>query len=425
MLTRPLVSAPERCILAGLVPSGDLLNEAEDSLNELARLVETAGATSVGRVIQVREKPNNSTYFGGGKVCDLKQLIVSKRADLLIVDDQLRPGQQTNLENLLGVRVVDRTALILDIFALHAHSAEGKIQVELAQLRYRLTRLTGQGAELSRLGAGIGTRGPGEQKLEVNRRRTRRRITTLEQALNRADQTRRVKRHRRLGSGIPMAALVGYTNAGKSTLLNGLTSSKVVAQDQLFSTLDTVSSRLELPGGRIILLSDTVGFVKNVPHELIDAFRSTLEEVCDAQLLIHVVDAGAADPESQIAAVRSVLGEIGAGQIPELLVLNKSDIATPYSLRRLAAAGESVVVSAITGEGLAKLVDKIVELLGRYEIEVELFLPYEDARSLAQLRGECSILSEVYQPEGSWLKVLIPKVLIGKYAKFVRTGSSS
>lgn len=377
----------------------------------------------MGRVIQVRDAPDVATYFGSGKVGDLKQLVASVGADLLIVDDHLRPGQQAKLEDLLGIRVVDRTALILDIFAQHAHSSEGKIQVELAQLRYRLTRLTGKGAALSRLGAGIGTRGPGEQKLEVDRRRIRRRIATLEQALNKANQTRRVKRHRRLDSGVPLVALVGYTNAGKSTLLNALTSSKVTAQDQLFSTLDTVSSRLEIPGGRIILLSDTVGFVKKLPHELIDAFRSTLDEVCDAALLLHVVDAGAADPESQIAAVRSVLGEIGAGEIPELLVLNKSDAATASSLRRLSAAGETAVVSAITGDGLELLVEKIVELLGRSEVEVELFMPYEDARSLAQLRNECSVISEAHEPEGSWLKVRIPEALIGKYDKFVRSDS--
>lgn len=346
-------------------------------------------------------------------------------ADLLIVDDHLRPGQQAKLEDLLEIRVVDRTALILDIFAQHAHSSEGKLQVELAQLRYRLTRLTGKGAALSRLGAGIGTRGPGEQKLEVDRRRIRRRIATLEQALTKANQTRRVKRHRRLDSGVPLVALVGYTNAGKSTLLNALTSSNVIAQDQLFSTLDTVSSRLEVPGGRIILLSDTVGFVKKLPHELIDAFRSTLDEVCDAELLLHVVDAGAAEPESQIAAVRSVLSEIGAGQIPELIVLNKSDAAPSSSLRRLAAAGESVVVSAITGAGLELFVQKIVELLGRREVEVELFMPYQNARSLALLRNECSVISEIHEPEGSWLKVRIPEVLLGKYGEFVRSGSSA
>lgn len=313
--------------------------------------------------------------------------------------------------------------MILDIFAQHAHSSEGKIQVELAQLRYRLTRLTGKGAALSRLGAGIGTRGPGEQKLEVDRRRIRRRIATLEQALAKANQTRRVKRHRRLESGVPMVALVGYTNAGKSTLLNALTNSNVAVQDQLFSTLDTVSSRLEIPGGRVILLSDTVGFVKKLPHELIDAFRSTLDEVCDAELLLHVVDAGAADPESQIAAVRSVLNEIGAAEIPELLVLNKSDTATVSSLRRLSEQEQSVVVSAISGEGLEPLVQKVVELLGHSEVEVELLIPYEDARTIAILRNECSVISEAHVPEGARLTVRVPKALIGKYVEFVSSRS--
>lgn len=317
------------------------------------------------------------------------------------------------------MRVVDRTALILDIFAQHAHSREGKIQVELAQLRYRLTRLTGKGTALSRLGAGIGTRGPGEQKLEVDRRRIRRRIGVLEQALAKANQTRRVKRHRRVESGVPFVALIGYTNAGKSTLLNALTNSNVTTQDQLFSTLDTVSSRLEIRGGRVILLSDTVGFVRKLPHELVDAFRSTLDEVCDADLLLHVVDASAADPETQIQAVESVLQEIGAAHIPQLIVLNKSDSARASSLKRLSAVGESVAVSAVTGDGLESLTQRIVEILGRGEVEAELLIRYESARALATLRGECTIIAEAHESEGVRLTVRISGDLVGKYDQFV------
>lgn len=404
--------------MAAVTVSDDGPHDASESLAELERLASTAGAQTVGRLTQVRDKPDTATYFGTGKVGELSALVDSSSANLVIVDGQLRPGQQSNLEELLGVKVLDRTALILDIFAQHAHSSEGKMQVELAQLKYRLTRLTGKGAALSRLGGGIGTRGPGEQKLEVDRRRIRRRITTLERAIAAAGRTRAITRRRRLDSNVALVSLVGYTNAGKSTLMNALTSSDVLVQDQLFSTLDTISARLNAPGGRVILISDTVGFVRKLPHELVEAFKSTLEEVRNADLLLHVVDASSADPDSQVAAVREVLQEIGAGEITELIVINKIDAADEVAVTRLTRLGESVRVSARKKQGLDILVKTIVEMLGSAEVKVELTIPYENARSAAALRQEATVASEDHLEHGIHITATMAAALAPKYDRF-------
>ena len=310
----------ERAVLVG-VGTGI----AEEDLDELAALADSAGAEPVARVVQSRPQPDPATFIGKGKLDELHDTIHANRADAVIFDHELTPGQLRSLEERLGVKVIDRTALILDIFALHARSREGKAQVELAQLNYLLPRLRGWGEAMSRLGGGIGTRGPGETKLEVDRQHIRRRITKLRRDIKTMARTRDTKRARRQDSGLPQAAIAGYTNAGKSTLLNRLTGAEVLVADQLFATLDPTVRQLKLPGGRRCTVTDTVGFVGKLPHDLVEAFRSTLEEVTTAELIVHVADASSPELDAQIDAVRRVLDEIGAGAIPEVLALNKID----------------------------------------------------------------------------------------------------
>src|SRR5581483_10210112 len=319
----------QRALLVGTGVGTRSTEEAEASLDELALLADTAGAEPIESVLQRRDHPDPATYIGSGKADELRGLADALDVDVVIFDDELTPAQQRNLEKLFARDVVDRVALILDIFAQHAHSQEGMVQVELAQLRYRLPRLRGRGLELSQQGGGIGTRGPGETQLEVDRRRIQRRITKLERDLAQLARTRATQRKARRRRALLRVALVGYTNAGKSTLLNRLTHARVLVEDRLFSTLDPTTRRLQLPGGETILCSDTVGFVRRLPHQLVEAFRSTLEEVAEADLLVHVVDGSAADAERQVEAVRTVLREIGAGDVPELLAVNKTDVADP------------------------------------------------------------------------------------------------
>src|SRR6266511_1519289 len=316
---RPAVR--ERAVLVGLADGLE-----EDSLAELDALSRAAGAEPVGRVVQSRAKPDPTTFVGRGKLAEIHDLVHASDADAVILDDELSPGQLRNLEERLRVKVLDRTALILDIFALHARTGEGKAQVELAQLNYLLPRLRGWGEAMSRLGGGIGTRGPGETKLEVDRQHIRRRIAKLRRDIQHLSRTRQTKRSRRESSGIPQVAIAGYTNAGKSTLMNALTEAGVLVADQLFATLDPTTRRLSLPGGREVTVSDTVGFVGKLPHDLVEAFRSTLEEVALASLVLHVADASAGGLDQQIGAVRDVLAEIGAGGLPEVLALNKADL---------------------------------------------------------------------------------------------------
>ncbi len=358
-----------RAVLLGLEASG----EAAGGLDELERLAETDGVAVVGRLTQARDKPDPATYLGSGKVAELADLVRERRAGMVIADGELSPAQVRNLEERLAARVVDRTALILDIFGQHARSSEGRAQVELAQLAYQLPRLRGQGTELSRVGggrvaggAGIGVRGPGEQRLETERRHLRRRMTLLRRQVAETGRRRARTRSRRRRNQVPSVAITGYTNAGKSALLNRLTGADVLVQDALFATLDPTVRQARTPGGRGYTLTDTVGFVRHLPHQLVDAFRSTLEEVVDADLVLHVVDASAADAMAQVTTVRGVLYEIGARDSTELLALNKVDVAPPEWVAALRSAYPTAVpVSALTGAGVDDLRAAIDQNLAR------------------------------------------------------------
>ena len=351
----------ERIVLVGVVFPWTSADAVDADLDELALLVDTAGADVVGRVVQRRDHPDPATFVGRGKAEELHELSETLDADTVVFDDELSPAQQRNLEKILGRTAIDRTAVILDIFAQNARSQEGKAQVELALLRYRLPRLRGRGLALSQQAGGIGTRGPGETQLEVDRRRLLRRMTRLEADLRQVSATRRTQRRSRVrGRANASCRLVGYTNAGKSTLLNRLTDAGVLVENRLFSTLDPRTRRLALPGGETVLVSDTVGFVRKLPHQLVEAFRSTLEVVREADLLVHVVDASAPEPEAQIDAVRPVLDEIGAEGVPELLVVNKADRAPRAAAGWPRHHAGAVVVSARTGAGI----DELLRALG-------------------------------------------------------------
>jgi len=364
-------SEAPRAILLSLRTGVDGGDGRDSSLEELARLADTDGLTVVGELTQARDRPDPATYLGSGKVEELTELVKTDDADVVVVDGELSPAQLRNLEDRVGVRVVDRTALILDIFAEHARSSEGKAQVELAQLAYQLPRLQGGGQAMSRIGggrmaggAGIGVRGPGEQRLETERRRLRRRMGTLRRQIADLARRRETTRRRRARNRIPSVAITGYTNAGKSSLLNRLTGADALVEDALFATLDPVVRRSRLPDGSTCTLTDTVGFVRHLPHQLVDAFRSTLDEVAAADLVLHVVDASAADAMSQVTTVRGVLNEIGAAHRPELLALNKIDSAPPEWVEALQRAyPDAVRVSARSGEGLDRLREEIARRL--------------------------------------------------------------
>lgn len=412
-------AAREKCVLVGVAAAGEDVADGEESLAELARLADTAGAETVGTVIQARDRPDPGTYIGRGKAAELATMTAALNAETIIFDDELKPGQQSKLQTITGAKVIDRTGLILDIFAQHAHSAEGKIQVELAQQRYRLTRLVGRGAELSRLGGGIGTRGPGEQKLEVDRRRIRNRIAHLERQLRSIDRTRSVKRKKRATSQVSQIALVGYTNAGKSTLMNRLTDSEVLVGDRLFSTLDPATSRLRLPSGRVAVLSDTVGFVRKLPHQLVEAFRSTLEEVVEADLLLHLTDASASSPADQIAAVREVIAEIGAADLPELIVANKTDIASRGGVARiLEEEPGAIAISARSGDGVADLLEAIERLIAGDSRILELTIPYAEGALLDEIHTGCEVLGERHEAEATVITARVPQSQAGKFARF-------
>jgi GTPase len=379
----------ERAVLVGAGPG-----VSEESLDELAALAETAGAEPVARVVQSRGGPDPATFVGKGKLQEIHDAVHRGGADAVILDDELSPGQLRNLEERLGTKVIDRTSLILDIFALHARSREGKAQVELAQLNYLLPRLRGWGEAMSRLGGGIGTRGPGETKLEVDRQHIRRRIARLRREAKDLERTRRLKRSRRESSGVPQIAIVGYTNAGKSTLMNALTEAGVLVADQLFATLDPTTRRLALPNGRKATISDTVGFVAKLPHDLVDAFRSTLEEVTVASLVLHVADASARELDQQVGSVREVLGEIGAGDIPEVMALNKVDLLDEAGRDRLARRSpDAVRISAATGEGLEQLLGAVAAALPQPPLEVTLLIPPGREDLIARLYRDAEVLS--------------------------------
>ncbi|MGH9188634.1 MAG: GTPase HflX [Acidimicrobiales bacterium] len=408
----------ENVVLVGVAIPPVTSLEAEASLDELAALADTAGADEADRVLQRRDAPDPATFVGRGKAAELRELSESVDADTVIFDDELSPAQSRNLEKILGRTAIDRAALILDIFAQHAHSQEGKAQVELAQLRYRLPRLRGRGHGLSQQAGGIGTRGPGETQLEVDRRRLLRRATKLEAELRELTQNRRTQRKARARSRLRTVALVGYTNAGKSTLLNLLTSAGVLVEDRLFATVDPTTRRLELPGGESVLVTDTVGFVRKLPHQLVDAFRSTLDEVAEADLLVHVVDASAADPQGQMAAVRAVLRGIGAGDVGELLLFNKADRAPDTAARLVDANPGSVVLSAMTGEGTEALLAAIGERIRELGRVVELVVPYGRGDVLASVHRSGEVLSEEHGPHGTRVWARLDVADTGRFAEF-------
>jgi GTPase len=400
---RPRVQ--EKAVLVGV---GRGLEESD--LDELAALADSAGADPVARILQTRQDPNPATFVGKGKLEEVHQALHRTGAEAVILDDELTPGQLRNLEERLKVKVIDRTALILDIFALHARSREGKAQVELAQLNYLLPRLRGWGEAMSRMGGGIGTRrGPGETKLETDRQHIRRRITKLRKDLKELTRTRDVKRSSRERSGVPQIAIAGYTNAGKSTLMNSLTGSDVVVANQLFATLDPTVRRIQLPSGRAATLSDTVGFVSKLPHDLVEAFRSTLEEVARATLILHVADASSPDLVHQIEAVRTVLHEIGASGIPEVVALNKVDrVSEDERARALERVdGRAVAISARTGEGLDELMEAVEAALPRFPIEVLLLVPYGREDVTALLHRDAEVLSEDAREEGTLVRARV------------------
>ena len=378
--------------------------DSEESLDELASLAETAGAMVITRVIQNRQKPDSATYIGSGKAEELALVCQAMEIDLAILDDELTGAQQKNLENILGVRVIDRTALILDIFAQRAQSAEGKLQVELAQMKYRLPRLQGMGTVLSRLGGGIGTRGPGETRLEVDRRRIRRRIDDLEGQLKEIKKQRDLRRARREKTGQTTVALVGYTNAGKSTLLNALSGADVLVEDKLFATLDPVMRQVELPENRRCLVVDTVGFIRKLPHQLVQAFRSTLEEALYADLLVVVSDLSSPNYAQQRATVFEVLNDLGAGDKPILEALNKADQA---SIGGMIEPADAILISAKRGDGLDKLKAEISRRIASLRHQVELEIPYAKGAALSLIHDKGQVLSEEYTETGTRVVCLL------------------
>lgn len=401
---------PERAILVGIENA-----EGYDTIAELAELAKTAGASVVAREQQRRRPVDNATYIGSGKAEELALLGSELEADLFIFDDELSPMQQRNLETTLGVRVIDRTALILDIFAQRAQSREGKLQVELAQLKYGMTRLAGQGLALSQQGGGIGTRGPGEKKLEVDKRRIRRRIYELGEELKEVEKQRSLRRDRREKNPLPLIALVGYTNAGKSTLLNAISDAGVLAEDKLFATLDPVVRQVTLPGGTQALVSDTVGFINKLPHDLVEAFKSTLDEVARADLILHVVDASSPYYDSQMAVVEDVIAGLGAAETPRINVYNKLDKLAAQP----AAKREAAFISAAKGEGIEALLSRAEHTLGAERTVAELLIPYDKYEAVALIRAEGRILSETHEEEGTRIRAQLPQNAMHKLKRIL------
>ncbi|MCX5045923.1 GTPase HflX [Aldersonia sp. NBC_00410] len=412
----------ERVVLVGVWTEGSAA-QVEASLAELAALAETAGSEVLEGLIQRRDRPDASTYIGSGKAEELRVVVLATGADTVICDGELTPAQLTALEKVVKVKVIDRTALILDIFAQHATSREGKAQVSLAQMEYMLPRLRGWGESMSRQAGGragsnggVGLRGPGETKIETDRRRIRERMAKLRREIKDMKTARDTKRTRRLRNSVPSVAIVGYTNAGKSSLLNALTGSGVLVQDALFATLDPTTRRAELPDGRGFVLTDTVGFVRHLPTQLIEAFRSTLEEVTDADLLLHIVDGSDPFPTEQIKAVREVitdvLRETNAPAPPELIVVNKIDAADPVTLTQLRGTLRNAsFVSARTGRGIPELRDRIAELLGGLDVEVNVLVPYSRGDLVARIHSDGTILQSSHEADGTMVQARVPKSL--------------
>jgi GTP-binding protein HflX len=415
----------EQVVLIGVWAEGSLAS-AENSLLELSRLAETAGSEVLDGLIQRRGKPDPATYVGAGKAAELADLVASVGADTVICDGELSPSQLNRLEGIVKVKVIDRTALILDIFAQHARSREGKAQVELAQLSYMLPRLRGWGESLSRQaggrvagGGGIGTRGPGETKIETDRRRLRARMAKLRREIAGMAVSRDVQRDRRRRRDVPSVVIAGYTNAGKSSLLNRLTGAGVLVEDALFATLDPAVRRARTASGRPLTLTDTVGFVRHLPHQLVEAFRSTLEETADADLILHVVDGSDPDPEAQITAVRDVLAEIGAAEVPELIVINKSDAADPIVVERLRHREKNcVLISARTGAGLDELRDVLEEELPHRDREVRALVPYSRGDLVARAHEEGEVTRIGHGADGTELEARVPPALAAELEQF-------
>ena len=417
----------ERVVLVGVWTQGESLEDAENSMTELALLAETAGSQVLDALYQRRDTPDPATYIGRGKVEGLAEIVRATGADTVILDGELAPSQLRNLEDKVKVKVVDRTALILDIFAQHAKSKEGQAQVELAQLNYMKQRLRGWGGNLSRQaggrvgsqGGGIGGRGPGETKIETDRRRINTKIAKLRRDLAHMKTTRDTKKSSRRRNEIPSVAIAGYTNAGKSSLLNRLTDAGVLVEDSLFATLDPTTRRTETGDGRIYTMSDTVGFVRHLPHQLVEAFRSTLEEVADSDLIVHVVDGSHPDPEGQLVAVREVLAEIGADKVRELVVINKADIADDLVLGRLRQREpHSVVVSAKTGEGIPEARAAIEADLPRPAVEVAVLLPYDRGDLVSRLHDHGEVISVEHTGDGTLVKARVGDALAGELEAF-------
>lgn len=407
-------TAPEVCVLVS-VDTGEF--DAAASVDELEELAHTAGAQVFAKLIQKRDKPDNATFLGGGKLWELKNICDNNNVDLLIFDGELTPSQQRNIEKFTDIRTIDRTMLILDIFALNARTGEGKLQVELAQLKYSLPRLGGKGTEMSRLGGGIGTRGPGESKLESDRRHIHRRINALEQQLKTLSKRRKLLRERRKKNAVTTVAIVGYTNAGKSTLLNALTNAGVLAENKLFATLDPTSRALKLPDGRTVLLVDTVGFISRLPHDLVEAFKSTLEEVVYADLILNICDASDPSYEEHLSVTKRVVGELGASDKPMLTVYNKCDKAP--NLRFFGETGNDVRISALKQIGFDNLLEKICSSLENTRRKVRLLLPYSDGSTASVIRKEGAVTKEEYREDGLYMEAVLDGAFLNTIKNYI------
>lgn len=406
----------EKVVLVGVWTEGTLL-DAENSLKELRALAETAGSQVMDGLIQRRDRPDPSTFIGSGKVVELRQAVVSSGADTVVCDGELSPAQLRSLESKVKVKVIDRTALILDIFAQHAKSREGKAQVELAQMTYLLPRLRGWGDSLSRQAGGIGGRGPGETKIETDRRRINDKMAKIRKEIKEMKVARDTKRQERTRFNIPSVAIAGYTNAGKSSLMNRLTNAGVLVENALFATLDPTTRQTKTPDGRIYTLSDTVGFVRHLPHQLVEAFKSTLEEVAAADLIVHVIDGSHPDPMEQIRAVRKVIVEVGGGDIPEIIAINKADIAAPEVMMQiLRTEPNSFAFSARTGFGIDTLLKAIETNLPRPRVEVRTTIPFNRGDLVSAIHDRGEIMSEEYSEHGTTIHAMVDGALAEKLA---------
>lgn len=408
------IQTPETSVLVGL-DTGDY--DAEVSIDELEELAKTAGSKVLAKIIQKKEKPDPATYIGSGRLREIRDFCRDNEADLIIFDCELSPSQQRNVENFTDVRVIDRTTLILDIFAARARSKEGRIQVELAQLKYSLPRLGGKGTELSRLGGGIGTRGPGETKLESDRRHIRRRIEALSAELKEIEKRRIRMRSRREKTGIESVAIVGYTNAGKSTLMNTLTNAGVLAQDKLFATLDPTARALTLPDGRQVMLIDTVGLVRRLPHELVEAFKSTLEEAAAAHVILNVCDASSPECSEHLEVTQKLLKELGCESTPVISVMNKCDLVE--NIYDMPTIGKTVMISALQGKGLDRLLKEIEKALPKTRSRAKVLIPFSSGAQAGKIRAEGVVISEEYTPDGILMDGIIPISILEELKEFV------